>query len=419
MTAGGDHSAGLAGFAKAHELEHANGGALPSEGGLLSRGSLTVGERAAGALPGGAEGTLAHVSYEYRSGDTTRTRRLTAVVTRVPESIGFAPYLGDAGSIVHAAGAGISTRNLELADGLSVRVDEGIDESWLRELFSPALVDWLARSPEGFEWELANGVLVVSRPGLLDSERDLVRLCEDAGHVARAIREESLEEFDSGTAAQSAARTKVDQQQVLLERLLDYVPLERPPANVIEARPRFRELVVRHPSTYLIGIFMALVWTLAVNVIGGGIFGLLLNIGNPLLAVAIFEAVVIGTAGFLSIRHEINSRSAKLATAAFWREYARSRELEPVEPRGFAATHAKAELPGAPKRVFAGTFDGVAGALMLTGDGLKRGDSIAIVAGPLGPVASADFQVSAPGASLTALDSYVERLAAELADSRR
>ena len=51
---------------------------------------------------------------------------------------------------------------------------------------------------------------------------------------------------------------------------------------------------------------------------------------------------------------------------------------------------------------------------MITGDGFRRGDVIAIVAGETGPVASADFEVSAPGASAKALDSYVERLAAEL-----
>ena len=48
---------------------------------------------------------------------------------------------------------------------------------------------------------------------------------------------------------------------------------------------------------------------------------------------------------------------------------------------------------------------------MVTGDGFKRGDSIALVAGPTGPVASADFDVSAPGASAKALDAYAARLA--------
>ena len=51
---------------------------------------------------------------------------------------------------------------------------------------------------------------------------------------------------------------------------------------------------------------------------------------------------------------------------------------------------------------------------MVTGDGFKRGEKIALVAGEQGPVASAPFEVSAPGASAAALDSYAARLAAEL-----
>ena len=65
-----------------------------------------------------------------------------------------------------------------------------------------------------------------------------------------------------------------------------------------------------------------------------------------------------------------------------------------------------------------GGLGGVDGSLMVTGDGLKRGDSIALVAGPAGPVSSAGLEVSAPGASAKALDAYVERLAAELRAAR-
>lgn len=82
------------------------------------------------------------------------------------------------------------------------------------------------------------------------------------------------------------------------------------------------------------------------------------------------------------------------------------------------------ELPGKPDRVLSGHFDsagaggGVDGALVLVGDGLRRGDRIAFVAGPSGPVASADLNVSAPGVSAAALDEYAQRLAGELAESR-
>jgi hypothetical protein len=57
-----------------------------------------------------------------------------------------------------------------------------------------------------------------------------------------------------------------------------------------------------------------------------------------------------------------------------------------------------------------GILGGVDSSLMLTGDGLRRGDSIALVAGPTGPVASAELELSAPGASAKALDAYVEQI---------
>jgi hypothetical protein len=294
-----------------------------------------------------------------------------------------------------------------------------MSDEWLTELYSPAFAEWLLRSPDDFEWELADGVLVASRDGYLQKDADLTRLCEDAGHIAAAIREESLEEVDTGEAARTAAKAKSDPHQVFVDRTLARVKFDQPPADVDAARPRFRELVVRHPSTYLISIWMTLVWTLAINVIGGGIFGLLLNLPNPGRAVLIFEICVLTIVGFLTFRHEINDRSQRLALEAFWREYARSRGLRAEDPSTFAATHAKAELPGNPARVLSGSFDGVDASLMITGDGLKRGDTIALVAGAQGPVASTDFDVSAPGASTKALDAYSARLAAELKSASR
>ncbi len=417
MNDAGDRSgelAALAEFAEAHGLTFAKGGDLPREGGLLSRDSLQVLGTARGRLPGGADGTLAFLTYEYRSNDTTHTKRLTAAVVEVPESIGFAPYLAYDPMRLNLVGARVAAKHVEIIEGVKIWADEGIDPAWLRELFSPALSDWLARSPDGFSWELKNGVLAASLDGHRDRDPDLVRVCEDAGHLANAFRQESLEEVSAGSAARSAAKAKPNPETILIERLLPLVEFERPPANVIEARPAFRELVVRHPSTWFVGLFMTLVWSLLVNLIGGGIFGLLLNLPSPLIAVAVFEMLVFSIVGYLTIRREINSRSEKLAREAFWREYAKGRGLVSIDPRTFAATHAKAELPGSPLRVLAGTFDGVDDALMVTGDGLKRGDAIAIVRGPNGPVASADFNVSAPGASVAALDSYVERLAGEL-----
>jgi hypothetical protein len=122
--------------------------------------------------------------------------------------------------------------------------------------------------------------------------------------------------------------------------------------------------------------------------------------------------------GWFTFRHQVRSRTAMLSTEAFWAEYARSHGLRNEDPLRFAATHAKADLPGTPVRVLSGRLGSVEGALMITGDGFKRGDAIALVAGDTGPVASADFEVSAPGISAGALDSYAAKLAAELSPSK-
>jgi hypothetical protein len=406
-------STGIDGFAEAHGLRTEPRPELPVAGGLLSRDGLKVAAVAAGRLPGGEQGLVCHLTYTYRSDDTTRTVHRTAVVVRVPESIGFAPYLASSAAALRGS-ALLDTRAPELGNDLDVRVADGVDDGWLNELFSPALTEWVLRSPDDFEWELADGVLTVSRDTHLDKESELTRLCEDAAHLAAALREESLEEVDSGAARRTAAKRKRDPQDVLVASLLPLVEFERPPADVAEARPRFRELVLRHPSTYFISIWMTFVWTLVINVVGGGIFGLLLNLPNPGRAVLIFEACVLTIVGYFTFRHEVNDRSQRLSVEAFWREYARARGLQVEDPGAFAATHAKAQLPGNPARVLSGSFAGIPASLMVTGDGFKRGDSIALVGGPTGPVAGADFDVSAPGASAKALDAYSARLAEEL-----
>jgi hypothetical protein len=406
MTEGASKTAALDDFASVHGLTAAGGSGLPSEGELLGRDNLVVHAAVHGQLPGDEPGTVAHLSYTYRSNDTTHTAEKTAVVLRVPESIGFAPYLG--------SGVALGTKSVELEGGGSVRAADGVNEAWLREVFSPALSDWLQRSPDDFEWELSNGVLCVSRDGYLTKDDDLARLCTDAAHLASTIREQSLQEVDSGQAKRTAAKRKEDGEATLVRLMLPLVKFDQPPADVVAAKPRFHELVVRHPSTYFVAAFMTIAIALGVNVIGGGIFGLLLNLPNPGRAVLIFEAIVITVVGFFTFRAHIRGRTATLAKEAFWAEYARSRRLRVEDPLSFAATHARAELPGTPVRVMSGSFGGVEGALMITGDGFKRGDSIALVAGEQGPVASADFEVSAPGVSAAALDSYAAKLAAEL-----
>ena len=258
---------------------------------------------------------------------------------------------------------------MKLAGGGSLRVADGINDAWLAELLSPAFSDWLARSPEGFDWELADGVLCASVRGHLSGESELTRLCADAAHIAGVVREECLEEVDSGRR-RAAPRGQAQGRRRSSTRSSRGPPSTIRPPTSRRRGPSSADIVARHPATYLIALFMTLAFMLAANVIGGGIFGLLLNLPNPGQAVLIFRLFLFVVIGFFVLRSRINGTSQKLAVEGFWREYARTRGLRAEDPSSFAAAHAKADLPGAPARVMTGMLGGVDGSLMVTGDGL-------------------------------------------------
>jgi hypothetical protein len=400
----------LAEFARAHGLAYAGSAELPAKGHLLSEDDLRQDGAATGDLAGGEPGTLAWLTYTYRSDDTTHTVKRTAAVLRVPESIGFAPYLGAAG-----LGVVLEMKKVDLDGGGSVVAAKGVNDGWLTELFSPAFTAWLARNPDDFQWELSDGVLCVSRDGYRTKESELAALCTDAAHIATTIRDECLEEVESGEARRTAAAEKEPTgRDKVVAAVLARTTFDHPPADVEATRAQFREQVVKIPGTYLSAFFKTLLWMVGVNIIGGGLYGLLLNLPNPGMAVLVYQAILFVVIGFFVLRSQINGTAKQLATEGFWQQYAKARGLRFEEPSEFAATHAKAELPGTPLRVMTGTFDGVPGSLMVTGDGLKRGDSIALVAGESGPTATAEFDVSAPGPSAQALDQYAADLVLDL-----
>src|SRR5688572_7686615 len=176
----GEDTAAIGRFAEAHGLTPVESPELPDHGGTLSRAKAEAGPAAAGKLPGGLEGTLTHYDYTTTDNDGHHYHHpLTLVVTRVPESMGFAPYLGysGGGSEVDNTGSEIGTVeeveavNATLGDA-RVWAYKGTNDDWLRELFSPALLDWIGRSPEDFGFELADGTLIVGRNGHLTKARE-------------------------------------------------------------------------------------------------------------------------------------------------------------------------------------------------------------------------------------------------------
>ncbi len=190
--------------------------------------------------------------------------------------------------------------------------------------------------------------------------------------------------------------------------------LAGPPANVETALGVAQAQARSTPKVIVGSIMSTLVIMLVVNIIGGGIYGLLLTVGDPLKNVLIYQLILFVVIGYFRFRFVVNDVAKTAAAEAFWQGYEREHELSEVDPLGFSAQHAQAGLPGKPIRVLEGMFGGLRGFLMLTGDGRERGDEIALVRGPKGPTAVAELNVSAPGISGPALDEHVATLLLDL-----
>ncbi len=325
----------LRAFAKEHGLVYAEQIDLPRSGGLLGEDALSIKGAVAGIISGAERGALCHVHYTEHSNDTTYDRERTVAVLRVPESIGFAPYLGTVGF-----GSGMHpTKTVALDGGGSVRVADGVNDSWLRELLSPAFTQWLARSPDDFHWELIDGVLCASLPGhILDHDR-LKTLCDDAAQIAGRIREECLEEVELGEAKRTAAKSAKRESATdkLAAAILEGTTFATAPADVGSSRPQFRDHLIRHPSTYVISVWITLLIMLGINIIGAGIYGLLLTVGDPGRAVIVYQLMLFVVIFPLVLRGRVNGLSERLSTLGFWREWARERHLteeEPTDVRG-------------------------------------------------------------------------------------
>lgn len=415
----------LARFARSHGLVYADSVDLPQRGATLTQGSGRVEGAATGTLPGGVEGTLARFTYVYKWTDSdshTReeNRPFTLVVTSIPESIGFVPYLGFSGpasnldaDVGAADMAPIEMEHVKALKGFAACAYKGISERWLAQLLSPAMVQWLGRCDADFGFELASGVLIAGRGGYAEDPRKLEAICEDAAYLANAIREESLEEVGTGGESEAARDVRFSDPQT--EAALAAVKVSSP-ADVAAARGEFAAHLRGSAPIWLRAIRSGVLWTLVFNVPAVAI-PIVLIANDLILALAIFELAVFLLIAFFSFRSRVRCGAEKAATEAFYRAYATDRELELLEPLGFLATHAEAKLGFKPDRVFSGILPGgTDGALALSGGGTKRSDRIAVISGPRGPVAEAELQAEEPGLSAITLDSYAKSLSAEVAE---
>jgi hypothetical protein len=182
----------------------------------------------AGELPGGAFGRLRHQAVFGQTFGIKVAGQHTIMVCRIPESVGYLPMLsvraeGLEPALFYWAGdrrpredvGGFES--MELDRRYIVEVAKGQDHAWLRQLFPPTFIDWLAAStPVDFGFRLDGGVFTCECPqyrgqhradGEVDEEH-LDLLAGAGGRAAGRIRDEILEEADvswGGTAPDSGA----------------------------------------------------------------------------------------------------------------------------------------------------------------------------------------------------------------------
>lgn len=182
----------------------------------------------AGRLPGGVAGRLRHQAVYGKTLGIKVAQQHTIMVCRIPESVGYLPMLsvraeGLEPALFYWAGDKRPREDVggfesvELDRRYIVEVAKGQDHAWLRQLFPPSFIDWLAAStPVDFGFRLDGGVFTCECPqyrgqhradGEVDEEH-LDLLAGAGGKAASRIRDEVLEEADvswGGTGPDSAA----------------------------------------------------------------------------------------------------------------------------------------------------------------------------------------------------------------------
>ena len=171
----------------------------------------------AGKLPGGVAGRLRHQAAFGKTFGMNIAMQHTIMVCRIPESVGYIPMLsvraeGLEPTLFYWAGDGRPREDvggfesMELDRRYIVEVAKGTDQAWLRQLFPPSFIDWLAaNTPVDFGFRLDGGVFTCECPqyrgqhradGEVDEEH-LDLLAGAGGRAASRIRDEVLEEADT------------------------------------------------------------------------------------------------------------------------------------------------------------------------------------------------------------------------------
>lgn len=152
-----------------------------------------------GALGEGVAGVVGELAYTRN-----KTFRFQVALTEVPAATAFAPRVfcirrgrstrDDEFYGFEARHSKLWTESAALNERFEVSTSPFQDPNWLRQLFSPSLVDWLGTQPPAdFSFELAYGALLGSIESDDPGAAGLAALCEATAHVATRIRRECEE----------------------------------------------------------------------------------------------------------------------------------------------------------------------------------------------------------------------------------
>jgi hypothetical protein len=199
-----------AAYAQQHGLQWSHAGAIPPATPLLRRGDVRRADEAfSGTLPGGLDGVLALYTYEERSASsggtqTSELHHFTVVLADLPGLEKRLPALFvqrrsgfrflDGAEDSFRSTERIKLESEELDKKAEIFADPACDANWLRQLFSPTFVDFLAeQAPEGFAFEVQNGTMCVNVNRHRGKAAELDELSKAAGAVAKRIRDEAAE----------------------------------------------------------------------------------------------------------------------------------------------------------------------------------------------------------------------------------
>jgi hypothetical protein len=204
------HNAFYAAYAQERGLNWQHHSPVPAATPLLRRGDARrVDESFTGTLPGGLNGELALYSYEERNsggsgGQAKEIHHFTIVVSDLPGLEARLPGLFvqrrsgfrflDGAEDIFRSNERVRLESEVLDRKCEIFADKSCDANWLRQLFSPTFVDFLAESsPEGFAFEVENGTLCVNVNRYRGKAKELDALCAAAAAVAKRITDEAAE----------------------------------------------------------------------------------------------------------------------------------------------------------------------------------------------------------------------------------